>query len=292
MNRGESTRRRPGQPAQDGHVMRRLRVEAARRRAVAAAEAAAAAQEQAAITMERLADLNAPDAARLRGMSIAARQRAARRRNWAREHAGIIVPTPRDNGDDMTVVSERDRIADRLQDTTVRRVFTVGLTLHGAAQLTTEPEVRCRIEAAIDELDQVVREIREAVFSAGGHRQGQELLDLGGRLAPAADICFTGAPGSGIDPVATARLRERLYQTLALISEYATPTRVDIVADDRVHELVIEAVCLSPAIAAGRFSRWLADVQAKALQAGTRVAVHPDGNIRLCSRVRSARAPG
>jgi len=266
----------------------RVRVEAARARAAAAAARAAVAQEQAADSMERSANLGVPGAALLRDMSIAARQRAVRWLRWAGNQAGDAIPARQDDGDDRIVVRERDRIAVQLQDTAVRRIFSVGLTLHGAAGLTAEPEVRRRIEAAIDELDHVVREVREAIFAVSPRASGSglEILDLGGQLAPAADICFTEPPGRGPDPEADARLRARLSQTLALISEYATPTRVDIVAGSCAYELVIRAVCLPPATASGEYPRWLADVQARAAWAGVSVDIRPDdGIVKLGSRI-------
>lgn len=176
----------------------RSRADAAKVRAVAAARAAAGAQEQAAISMERAADLGVPSAALLRDMSIAARRRAARRQRWASDHAAGTLPARRDDDDDRTVIRERDRIAAQLQDTVVRRAFAVGLTLHGAAGLTSEPEVRRRVEAAIDELDQVIREIRQAIFTVGlhAHVSGPEILDLGRQLASAARAAVPDA-GTG-----------------------------------------------------------------------------------------------
>jgi hypothetical protein len=286
MDRGDGIRRQTGQLALDGHAAR-VRVEAARQRAVVAAEAAATAQEQAATVMERLADQDVPAAPRLRIMSTAARKRAARRRRWAADHGGGRV-VPQHEGDDMTVVRERDRIGAQLQDRAVRRAFAAGLTLHGACGLTTDPAVRRRIEAAIDELDQVIREIRDAVYAVSPHRfgSGMDMLDLGGQLAPAADIRFTGLPGSDLDALAVARLRACLCQTVALISEYATPTRIDIVVDDQACELVVEAACLVPAGMAGEASRWLANVQARAAQAGLRIDVGPGArSIRIGARV-------
>ncbi len=265
-----------------------LRVGAARARAAAAAHAAAAAQEQAAASMERVADLDVPGAARLRDVSFAFRRRAQRRRQWASSHAGSTVPAGRDGGHDEIVLRERDRIAAQLQDTVVRRVFSAGLTLHGAAGLTTEPEVRRRVEAALAELDHVIREVREAIFAAAPHAPGGglDLLDLGGQLAPAADICFAGPPGGGLDPETLTRLRGRLFQALALIGEYAAATRIDIVADGDTYELAIQALCLPPALAAGEGPRWLADVRARATRAGISVDGRPeDGIIKIGTRI-------
>jgi two-component system, NarL family, sensor histidine kinase DevS len=68
----------------------------------------------------------------------------------------------------MAVVQERDRIAGELRDKVTRRVFATGLTLCSAAGLRMHPEVRQRIEAAADELDEVIRVIRDALFDLPG----------------------------------------------------------------------------------------------------------------------------
>ena len=61
-----------------------------------------------------------------------------------------------------------------LQDTIVRRVLAAGMTLQRAAELAAEPEVHWRIEAAIDELDLVIREVRDAVFGRQRRTQAGE----------------------------------------------------------------------------------------------------------------------
>ena len=261
----------------------RLRVNAALKRAIAAAEGTAAVQERVAATMERLADLHPQDEARLRSMSTAARERAERRRRWAAGRAAAAR--------DTITVTERDRIAALSQDEVVQRLFVAGLRLNAAAGLNLEPEVRLWIEAVADQLDSIVREVRRAVLAAGLHRHGLalEILDLAGRLAPTADIRVTCSPDGGMDPAASAGLPRRLPGMLALISEHATATRVDITADRGWCDVVVEATCLSPVTAAGGTLRWLADARASAARAGMVVDIYPEsGRIRLSSRLRSA----
>ncbi len=164
---------------------------------------------------------------------------------------------------DLIAAAERDRIAGQLLDGIVRRVFAAGLALEGAAGLTREFEVRRKIEVAVGELDQVVREVREAVFSTGRHGArsdggGQEIADWAGRLA------------------GQARLRDRVHQVLAMIMEYATPTCVRISGDDGKQDVVIEAACLSPALVGGAPAGWLADVRARAARSGIGIDIQPE----------------
>jgi hypothetical protein len=74
----------------------------------------------------------------------------------------------------MAIVQDGNRIVGEFPDKVVERVFTAGLTLQDAADLTTEPEVRWRIEAAADYLDELIRVIRGTLFSPGDRSLSRE----------------------------------------------------------------------------------------------------------------------
>ncbi len=154
-------------------------------------EATAATEDQIAATIDQLADQRPERAERLRAMSESAREYAARERERLAHHPGgrtsrcgqahmpaagwpvpgpdtmpeaaTITATPH-HGGNLSVIGERDRTAAQLQDTVIGRIFAAGLSLRSAAGLTIEPQVCWQIEAAVDELDQVIREIRTSVF--------------------------------------------------------------------------------------------------------------------------------
>ena len=65
---------------------------------------------------------------------------------------------------DLMLLEERDRIARDLHDNVIQGLFATGLSLQGAARLAEVPEVRDRIEAAVDELDRTIRRIRTTIF--------------------------------------------------------------------------------------------------------------------------------
>lgn len=94
------------------------------------------------------------------------------------------------------MAEDRDRIAADLQDKVIQRIFATGLTLQGAATLTAEPEARRRLQAYIDDLDHVLRMLRDTIFGLDHRtkRRGlrQEILDLCSDLSPAPEVSFSG----------------------------------------------------------------------------------------------------
>jgi signal transduction histidine kinase len=64
----------------------------------------------------------------------------------------------------LVVLEDRERIARDLHDVVIQRLFATGLHLQTAAQLATRPELRARVNAAVDDLDTTIRDIRTAIF--------------------------------------------------------------------------------------------------------------------------------
>jgi signal transduction histidine kinase len=64
----------------------------------------------------------------------------------------------------LSVLADRDRIARDLHDHVIQRLFAVGLNLQGTIPRSNRPEVRQRIADSVDELQQVVQEIRTTIF--------------------------------------------------------------------------------------------------------------------------------
>ena len=67
---------------------------------------------------------------------------------------------------ELDVLSDRDRIARDLHDHVIQRLFAVGLSLQGAH--TTDEGTARRISTALDDLQDVVQEIRTAIFDLHG----------------------------------------------------------------------------------------------------------------------------
>ena len=64
------------------------------------------------------------------------------------------------------LTEDHDRIARDINDVVVHRLFSAGLTLETALGLMDGHRAGDRIQFAIDELDQAIRDLRDAVFGA------------------------------------------------------------------------------------------------------------------------------
>ena len=65
----------------------------------------------------------------------------------------------------LAVYQERDRIARDMHDVVIQRLFAVGLGLQGVGRLVDTPAVGTRIDEAVSDIDQTIRDIRRTIFS-------------------------------------------------------------------------------------------------------------------------------
>jgi signal transduction histidine kinase len=64
----------------------------------------------------------------------------------------------------LEVLDERERIATELHDGVVQSLFAVGMALQGAAALADDPAIGTRLENAVEDIDRVIRDIRNYIF--------------------------------------------------------------------------------------------------------------------------------
>ncbi|MER6878082.1 GAF domain-containing protein, partial [Amycolatopsis sp. NPDC000673] len=104
-------------------------------------------------------------------LQLAAQQRAARERD---------------------VLSDRDRIARDLHDHVIQRLFAVGLAMQSTQRRTKTPELQRRLQESIDQMHEIVREIRTAIFDLHGGAAGE--IRLRNRLHDAIAELTDDAP--------------------------------------------------------------------------------------------------
>jgi signal transduction histidine kinase len=64
----------------------------------------------------------------------------------------------------LMVLDDRERIARDLHDVVIQRLFATGMQLQGAVPHAGRPEAVKRINAAVDDLDATIRDIRRSIF--------------------------------------------------------------------------------------------------------------------------------
>ncbi|WP_157495209.1 GAF domain-containing sensor histidine kinase [Kutzneria sp. 744] len=128
----------------------------------------------------------------------------------------------------LAVLADRDRIARDLHDHVIQRLFATGLGLQGTLRRAADPDVRSRIQKAVEQLDETVREIRTSIFdlhtSGGNGMEGlrRRLLDTVAELtadaSPTPSVRISGAVDTLVPPSvaehADAVVREALSNAL------------------------------------------------------------------------------
>ena len=92
---------------------------------------------------------------------------------------------------ELRIVEDRDRLAAELQSSVIQRIFAAGLKLQGVLSLAPRADVRRRVESSVDDLDDAIRLLRQAIFG---------LETPAGRRRPA-----TAGPATVRRPVAGTR---------------------------------------------------------------------------------------
>ena len=92
-------------------------------------------------------------------------------------------------------MSSREQIARDLHDTVIQRLFATGMALQAAAKADTRDEVANRTMQAVDQIDDAIRELRQAIF---GLHSVDENESLAYELSQLADSYGTTL---GFDPV-------------------------------------------------------------------------------------------
>ena len=197
---------------------------------------------------------------------------------------------------ELALLEDRERIARDLHDTVIQRLFATGLSLQGAARLAQRPEVAARIQSAINDLDETVKQIRSAIFELQttrvlGHGLRDDVLSLVGDAARPLGFdphgVFDGPVDAAVDERVSQHLLATLREALSNVARHAHASRVDIrlfVDTDVLLEVTDDGVGLG---APSRSGRGLTNMtsRAKALGGECRVEPAPEGGARVSWRV-------
>jgi signal transduction histidine kinase len=182
----------------------------------------------------------------------------------------------------LGTLEDRERIARELHDGTIQALFTIGLGLQGTASLVAEPEAERRIQAAVEELDRVIRDLRNYIFGLepgvlADRKLGQALEEMVEEFGHRAGIVAIPE----IDPEAAAEIGQHAAEVVQLAREAlsnvsrharAATCRVSLHRRDGAALLEIDddGRGFDPA-AAGGTGRGLGNLRARAARLGGRV---------------------
>ncbi|RHW97066.1 histidine kinase [Mycobacterium tuberculosis] len=156
---------------------------------------------------------------------------------------------------EVEILTDRDRIARDLHDHVIQRLFAVGLTLQGAAPRARVPAVRESIYSSVDDLQEIIQEIRSAIFdlhagpsrATGLRHRLDKVIDQLAIPALHTTVQYTG-PLSVVDTVlanhAEAVLREAVSNAVRHANATSLAINVSVEDDVRV-EVVDDGVGIS-----------------------------------------------
>jgi signal transduction histidine kinase len=153
----------------------------------------------------------------------------------------IQVSRARQDRQRLTLFEDRDRIGRDLHDLVIQRLFAVGLSLQGAGRMISDPDVAARMEQAVDDLDDTIKDIRRTIFALGSLDASADVQTEITRIVDRAAatmkfrpaLRFEGAVRTLIGAQLVPDLLAVLGEALSNASRHAHASSVDVVVSAR-----------------------------------------------------------
>ena len=134
------------------------------------------------------------------------------------------------------LLEDRERIGREMHDSVISRLFATGLALDATSSMLESDEVRARVGAAIDEIDDAIKEIRAAVYGTrlrpsrerGIHARIAELVAEHERLVGFGPRTELRGPLDALDDDLADQVLATLREAMTNSVKYAAATRLDI----------------------------------------------------------------
>jgi len=138
----------------------------------------------------------------------------------------------------LAIFEDRDRIARDLHDLVIQRLFATGLGLQSVSRVV-DPSAAERLNAAVEDLDQTIREIRTTIFGLQDRQEGDDFRsDVHGVLAEmkpvlgfAPRLVLSGPVGTGVPDSVRPHVLAVLREALSNAARHASASAVAVVLD-------------------------------------------------------------
>lgn len=143
----------------------------------------------------------------------------------------------RDERLELMTVADHDRIARDLHDTVIQRIFAVALRLESAIQVTSGTGAE-RMREAVDQLDEVIRDLRASIFNlqrplSGGHGVRDHVQDVVSEyretLGFMPRLGFQGPVDTVVPAAHATELVAALREALSNVARHARASMVEVV---------------------------------------------------------------
>lgn len=194
----------------------------------------------------------------------------------------IRLAQSREERQRLAVYDDRDRIGRDLHDIVIQRLFVIGLRLQGGLNLVENPKLHARLDQAIEDIDDTIRDLRRAVFELGtpdhsGDVQSQ-VTDVVNRAAASLKfrprLAFEGPVRLRTPPEVTKDIVAVLGEALSNTARHANASNVDVSLSAGA-ELVLRVRDDGDGIPADAVESGLANMRHRAEVHGGRCTVVP-----------------
>jgi signal transduction histidine kinase len=143
----------------------------------------------------------------------------------------------REDHERLAVFEDRDRIGRDLHDLVIQRLFAIGLSLQSTGAMVERPEARARIDAAVDDLDATIKDIRRSIFALGSTEDAADIQAEVSRMVDRAAANFKFQPAlrfeGPVRALVTATIAPELLavlgEALSNAVKHAEPNAVSVV---------------------------------------------------------------
>lgn len=153
-------------------------------------------------------------------------------------HAAVALrlAEARSDAERLSVLEDRDRIAKDLHDVIIQRMFAIAMSLMGCVKRIDNPGPAQRVQQAVDDLDDTIRQTRSTIFALQNTDDRpwlrNQILDVvnaaTGPLGFSANLRLEGPIDSRVPDHVSDHVLAVLREALSNIARHARASRADI----------------------------------------------------------------